>query len=185
MCDVRNDHDRWFKELITTFFEEFIHAFFHDVYEHLDFTHVTFLQQEVFTDIIKGNKGTVDLLVETKLKGEDALIVVHIESQSSYEKDFNDRMFVYFSRLYEKYRRPIVPIAVFSYDKIKEEKDHLNISFPFKNVLTFNYYTLQLKRKNWREFINKPNEAALALLGKMAMMITKKRKSNLSFYGFL
>ncbi len=85
MCDVSNDHDRWFRELTTTFFEEFILAFFPKVYEHLDFTHVTFLQQEVFTDIIKGNKGTVDLLVETKIKGEDALIVVHIESQSSWD----------------------------------------------------------------------------------------------------
>ncbi|WP_216831369.1 RpnC/YadD family protein [Alkalihalobacterium elongatum] len=69
-----------------------------NVYEHLDYQYV-------------------DLLVETKLKGKDTLIIIHIEPQSSYQKDFNDRMFIYFSQIYEKYRRPIVPIAVFSYEK--------------------------------------------------------------------
>jgi len=172
--DVRDDHDRWFKELITTFFEEFILAFFPDIYEHLDFQHITFLQQEVYTDILKGRKGTVDILAETKLKGEDALIIVHIEPQSTYKKNFNDRMFFYFSRLYEKFRSPIVPIAIFSYDKIKKENDSFNIHFPFKEVLSFNFFTLQLYKKNWRDYITQPNPVALALLGKWAIIRVKK-----------
>ena len=48
-----------------------------------------------------------------------------------------------------------------------------------QNVLTFNYYTLQLKRKNWRDFINKRNEAALALLGKMGYDDHEKAKIKL------
>ena len=179
------DHDRWFKELITTFFEEFILAFFPNVYEHLDFHHVTFLNQEVFTDVIKGRKGTVDLLVETKLKGNDTLIIIHIEPQSTYQKDFNDRMFIYFSRLYEKYRRPIVPIAIFSYDKVKTEKNSFIVHFPFKNVLTFQFFTLQLKQKNWRDFVKQPNPVALALLGKMGYEPDDKVKMKLEFLRML
>ena len=56
---------------------------------------------------------------------------------------------------------------------------HSNVSRKVQNVLTFNYYTLQLKRKNWREFINKRNEAALALLGKMGDDDHKKAKVQL------
>ncbi|UTW69540.1 hypothetical protein KHA80_22820 [Anaerobacillus sp. HL2] len=83
---VRKDHDRWFKELIETFFEEFILSlFFPQIYEHLDYQYLTFLNQEIFTDIIHGDKRTVDLLIQTKLRGDDALVIVHIEPQAQYK----------------------------------------------------------------------------------------------------
>lgn len=63
------DHDRLFKELITTFFEEFLLLFFPHVHEHIDFQHVSFLSEELFTDVTAGEKYRVDVLVETKLKG--------------------------------------------------------------------------------------------------------------------
>lgn len=50
------DHDRLFKELIQTFFKEFIDAFFPDLFPKIDFTTVKFLEQEVYTDILKGEK---------------------------------------------------------------------------------------------------------------------------------
>ncbi|KFZ42142.1 hypothetical protein CS060_13865 [Anoxybacillus flavithermus] len=39
--------------------------------------HVSFLSEELFTDVTAGEKYRVDVLVETKLKGEDGLIIVH------------------------------------------------------------------------------------------------------------
>ena len=99
------DHDRLFKELLSTFFEEFILLFFPDAHEHLDFHDLSFLQEELLSDVTAGEKYRIDLLVETKLKGEEGLIVIHVESQAYVQKEFNERMFVYFSRLYEKYRR--------------------------------------------------------------------------------
>ncbi|RXI96232.1 transposase [Anaerobacillus alkaliphilus] len=181
----RVDHDRLFKQLITTFFEEFVLAFFPDIYEHLDYNHMTFLHQEVFTDILKGRKGVVDILAETKLRGNDTIILVHIEPQSTYAHDFNDRMFFYFSRLYEKYRCPILPIAIFSYDDMKPETDFFHIHLPFKQVLSFHYFTVHLKRKNWRELINQPNPVALALLGKMGYDQDEKVKIKLEFLRML
>lgn len=41
------DHDRLFKELIQTFFEEFILLFFPNMYEHIDFRHLSFLSEEL------------------------------------------------------------------------------------------------------------------------------------------
>ena len=115
------DHDRLFKELLRTFFTEFMELFFPDVYEAIDFEHVNFLSEEVFTDIIIGEKRKVDVLIETKLHGEEAIIIVHFEAQAKYQEYFAERMFLYFSRLYEKHRKRIIPIAIFSYDEQKEE----------------------------------------------------------------
>lgn len=44
------DHDRLFKELVQTFFQEFMEAFFPQEYTAIDFNSVKFLSQEVFTD---------------------------------------------------------------------------------------------------------------------------------------
>lgn len=49
-------------ELIATFFEEFILPFLPHVYKLLDFQHLSFLNQEVYTDVLKGTKGMVDII---------------------------------------------------------------------------------------------------------------------------
>jgi len=69
------------------------------------------------------------------LKGEESLIIVHVEAQSYVQDNFNERMFIYFSQLFEKYRRKILPIAIFSYDAIRDETNTFQITFPFVNIL--------------------------------------------------
>ncbi|MCG3083203.1 Rpn family recombination-promoting nuclease/putative transposase, partial [Anoxybacillus sp. LAT27] len=161
------DHDRLFKELITTFFEEFLLLFFPHVHEHIDFQHVSFLSEELFTDVTAGEKYRVDVLVETKLKGEDSLIIVHIENQSYVQPSFPERMFIYFSRLFEKYRKRMLPIAVFSYDYLRNEPSSFTLQFPFFDVLQFRFLTVELRKQNWRDYIRHDNPIAAALLSKM------------------
>lgn len=159
-------HDQLYKELINTFFKEFLEAFFPDVHEHLDFQTIKPISEEVYTDILKGENRRLDIVVETKLRNTDVVIIVHIEPQSYVQKDFHERMFRYFSLLYNKYRKPIIPIAVFSY-KENWEKNRYTMEFPFFHVLTFHYLTLHLRKKNWRDYIRSDNPVAAALLSKM------------------
>ncbi|KJE28590.1 hypothetical protein LG52_2846 [Geobacillus kaustophilus] len=167
MSETRIDHDRLFKELLSTFFEEFVLLFFPRVYEHVDFHHLSFLSEEVLTDVTAGEKHRVDLLVETKLKGEDGLIIVHIEHQSYIQPTFSERMFIYFSRLFQKHRRRILPIAIFSYDATRGEPSSFTVEFPFLTVLDFRFLTIELRKLPWREYIRQDNPVAAALLSKM------------------
>jgi hypothetical protein len=48
----------------------------------IDLEQVTFLQQDVFTDLTAGDRHIVDILVETRLKEKEGLILVHIEPQA-------------------------------------------------------------------------------------------------------
>jgi predicted transposase/invertase (TIGR01784 family) len=161
------DHDRLFKELIQAFFEEFILLFFPEMYEYIDFQHLSFLFEELFTDVTAWEKYRVDLLVETKLKGEDGLIIVHIENQSYVQPSFPERMFIYFSCLFEKYRTNVVPIAVFSYDTIRDEPSSFTLQLPFGNILHFRFFTVELRKQNWRNYIRTDNPIAATLLSKM------------------
>jgi len=179
------DHDRLFKELLQTFFSEFMRLFFPEAYQFIDFKYLKFLQQEIYTDVTAGEKRVVDILVETRLKQEPGLILVHVEPQAYPQKDFNERMFIYFSRLYEKYRRRILPVAVFSYDQVRDETDRFELQLPFIEILRFKYYKLELKKLNWRDYITSDNPVAAAMLSKMGFSQEERVKLKLEFMRML
>jgi len=160
-------HDQLFKELIHIFFEEFLEAFFPEVHHHIDFNSIKPLSEEVFTDLFEGESRKADIVIETKLKNMDTIIIIHVEPQSYGQQNFHERMYLYYSLLYNKYRKPILPIAIFSYDEIRTEKNEFKIQFPFFHVLTFNFLMLELKKTNWRNYIQTNNPVAAALLSKM------------------
>jgi hypothetical protein len=86
------DHDGLFKELLHQCFEMFITLFFPQHATQLDFSDVTFLQQEVFTDFPKGEHRFIDTLAEMRtLRGE--LILVHVEFQSKKKQNFPSKLF--------------------------------------------------------------------------------------------
>ena len=162
------DHDRLFKELLSTFFIEFIELFFPDVLNYLESDSVTFLDKEVFTDVTAGERYEADLLVQAQFQGQFSYFLIHVENQSYNQANFNKRMFRYFSRLHEKYDLPIYPVVVLSYARPqKEAESSYQLEFPDFQVLEFNYRVVQLNQLNWRDFLNQRNPIASALMTKM------------------
>jgi len=164
------DHDRLFKELLSNFFPEFLELFFPDVTAYLERDSLTFLPQEVFTDVTAGNRKIADLVVQAEFSNRPSLFIIHLEHQSSSEADFNKRMFHYFARLHEKYDLPVYPIVLFSFDTPQRpEPDSYQVLFPSWTVLEFNYRVIQLNRLQWQNFVNQRNPVASALMSKMRM----------------
>jgi len=164
------DHDRLFKELLSTFFPEFVALFLPDVATYLEPNSLIFLNQEIFVDVTSGEKYEADLVVQGKFRDRESLFIIHLEHQSYSEADFNQRMFRYFARLHEKYALPIYPVVLFSFDApYRPETTSYRIEFPGWQVLEFNYRVIQLNRLNWQDFANQPNPIASALMSKMRM----------------
>ncbi|WP_009630149.1 DUF4351 domain-containing protein [Synechocystis sp. PCC 7509] len=162
------DHDRLFKELLTTFFREFLELFVPEIANTIDFSSIRFLPQEYFGDLTAGEDKIIDLLVEVKQAGEDIGFLVHVEAQSYSQADFARRMFFYFARLYQKYVQKIYPIVVFSFDEpLRPEPESHSVNFPGLKVLEFNFAAIQLNRLSWRDFLNQQNPVAAALMAKM------------------
>ncbi len=151
----------------------------------MDWGNIKFLQQEMFTDVTRGDKHLVDILVETRLKGEPGIVLVHVENQAQTQADFAERMFIYFSRLYQEHRCRILPIAVFSYPEIREEADRFKLEFPFMNVLDFHFLKLELRKHNWRDYIRSNNPVAAALLSKMKYQEKERVQVKLEFLRML
>ncbi len=171
------DHDRLFKELLSTFFIEFIELFFPEVMTYLEPDSITFLDKEVFTDVTAGERYEADLLVQARFQNRSSYFLIHIENQSYNQANFNKRMFRYFARLHEKYDLPIYPVVIFSYEQpLKAAESSYQLEFPNFKVLKFNYRVLQLNRLNWRDFLNQRNPVAFALMAKMQIATEDRPK---------
>ncbi|WP_256871696.1 Rpn family recombination-promoting nuclease/putative transposase [Nostoc sp. TCL26-01] len=96
------DHDRLFKELISTFFVEFLDLFLPQVASQIDRDSIQFLPQEVLTDVTSGEKKEIDLLAQVRYQQQETYFLIHVENQSYTQTILAKRMFKYFARLHEK-----------------------------------------------------------------------------------
>lgn len=96
------DRDRLAKELLTTFFIEFLELFFTELLQYLDRDSIEFLDKEVLTDVTEGECRKLDLLVKARFQGQSLFFLIHVENQAQPQAEFARRMFTYFARLHDK-----------------------------------------------------------------------------------
>jgi hypothetical protein len=141
------DHDRLFKELLTTFFVEFLELFLPELRAYLDADSIEFLDKELFTDVTAGTKLLTDIVVKARFRDSSACFLIHVEDQAEPEAEFDKRMFRYFARLYEKYDLPVYPIALFTFDEPqRQEQNTHTVLFPDFTPLRFEFRAIQLSR---------------------------------------
>jgi hypothetical protein len=110
------DFDTPWKDVIETYFEEFVCFFFPQAYEEIDWSQgFEFLDkelQQVARDAELG-KRLVDKLVKIYRRGgEETWVLIHLEIQSQHETNFAERMFVYNYRIYDRYSKSVASLAV-------------------------------------------------------------------------
>jgi hypothetical protein len=169
------DHDQLFKQLISTFFLEFLDLFVPELAVNIDRDNLEFLPQEYFTDLIEGDRRAMDLVVRINLRRRPnepevgkVWAIIDCEHQSSSEANFQRRMFFYFAQLHRQYLEPVYPIAIFSFDEPKrQEQNKYRVRLPGLDILEFNFLRIQLNQLNWRDFLKQKNPVAAALMSKM------------------
>ncbi len=169
------DHDQLFKQLLTTFFLEFLELFVPEFFAAIDPSSLEILPLEYFTDIDAGERKAMDVIVRINLLGRPnapassrVSVVVNCEHQSTSRANFHRRMFFYFAQLHRKYLQPVYPIALFSFDEpFRPERDSYQVRVPGFEVMDFNFLSIQLNRLDWKDFLTHSNPVAAALMAKM------------------
>jgi len=122
--------DQLWKGAIEDLFEDFMHFFYPDYVDEIDFSKpVEFLDKELQQIYPEANTESInrraDMLVRVYLKnGAEKWLLVHIEVQGYKDEDFALRMFVYYYRIYDKYAKEITGIAVLTDDNRKFRPQH-------------------------------------------------------------
>lgn len=174
-------HDQLFKHLIETFFAQFIEGFFADIYENIDFSSLIFLSEEIVATVHDKDERRLDIVAEVFDKSSNSSVIVHVESQSYYQSDFNKRMYHYSSQLHRKFDKPVIPIAVFSYDE-SWNKDEYTVNAVRQQLIYMNYFTVHLRSLPWRDYINVENPVVAAFLSQMNYREDEKVEVTVEFF---
>ncbi|MCI5196408.1 MAG: cytosolic protein [Candidatus Electrothrix sp. AW5] len=112
----RQDFDSPWKEILECYFQEFITFFFPEIAEETDWERgYLFLDkefQQVTRDAELGRRYADKLVRLWRKNGDEAWVLVHVEVQGQEERSFEERMFVYNYRIFDRFRRPVVSLAV-------------------------------------------------------------------------
>jgi hypothetical protein len=110
------DFDSPWKEALERYFPQFMAFFFPHAHADIDWARgYEFLDkelQQVVRDAELGRRLVDKLARVWGHDGEEDLVLIHIEVQGQSEVEFAERMFVYNYRLYDRYRRAVVSLAV-------------------------------------------------------------------------
>lgn len=182
------DRDRLFKELLKTFFLEFVDLFYPKVAIAIDPKSIRFLAEEIPEDKQPLDQidpespritapddpllSPSDVLVQVKMRGQDVCVWVHLvncaEDHIPSNIRLDRRVFHIFAHLDAKYNRPIYPIVLLGAESTQPiETNSYRVDFIDRRVLDFNFVAIQLYRLNWRDFLQRRNPVAAALMPTM------------------
>jgi len=110
------DFDSPWKEILEVYFEPFMALFFSEAHQRIDWKRGhEFLEKELqqITRDAEMGRRTVDKLVKVwLLDGQQTWILVHIEVQAQVDTDFEERMFVYHYRIFDRFHRRAASLAI-------------------------------------------------------------------------
>ena len=150
--------DSFWKEVLEKLFKEFLQFFFPKIHRDIDFGKgYQFLDKEFQQISRKANKGKkiVDKLVKVYLKnGREKWLLIHIEIQGQKDVSFAERMFTYYYRIFDKYKRDVVSLALLTdtnrlyrpQEYTREFKDwefSLRFKFPLVKIIDYINYEFE------------------------------------------
>ena len=121
MTEQRADYDNPWKEALSLYFQPFMAFFFPQIHANIDWSRdYEFLDKE-FQQIVRdaeiGRREADKLVKVWQPDGEETWLLIHIEIQSQVQSVFAERMYVYNNRIFDRYRRKVVSLAVLADDQ--------------------------------------------------------------------
>lgn len=163
------DHDQHFKRLLQACFGDLLRIVVPEIARRLQLEGATFLQQEQFTDVPRGEHRRLDLVAQvTTLDGDPECILVHVEVEAKARRSMGRRLFRYAMQLYLRHGRPIVPLVLYLRGGRAGVTEQTEIIEAFgKDLMTLRYFAFGLSRSQAADYLARPEPLAWALAALM------------------
>ncbi|BAU15724.1 hypothetical protein LEP3755_62890 (plasmid) [Leptolyngbya sp. NIES-3755] len=110
------NYDASWKEALERYFEQFLAFFFPQIHAEVDWQRgCEFLDsefQQMMRDAEVGKRFVDKLAKVWRCDGEEVYVLIHVEVQSQYDADFSKRMYIYSYRIFDRYGRDVVSLAI-------------------------------------------------------------------------
>ena len=146
------DMDGGWKQMIEDYLEEFFRFFFPHVHASINFqAGYKFLDKElakVMVDTETGDRRADKLIQVQWIDDAVQWILLHVEVQAQRDADFAQRMYVYNYRIWDRYQKPVISLALlvdasatFRPDRFRQGMAGCQLDFRFPVVKLLDYKT--------------------------------------------
>jgi hypothetical protein len=161
--------DSVWKEVLEAYLEEFMEFFFPDIHRDIEWPRgYEFMDKELEPLVRDGplRERRVDKLVKVFLRdGSEAWILIHIEVQGYYEKDFAERVHICNHRIHERYKQEVVSLAVLTDDRPSWRPSSFRVErWGFAHILRFPMVKVLDYRDKRADLETNPNPFALVVM---------------------
>lgn len=150
MNQLQADYDSPWKDALELYLEDFLIFFFPNVYQLIDWQKPPVPLDKELQQVVReaeSGKGFTDKLFQVWLvDGVEVWVLVHIEVQSQVDSEFSQRMYRYNYRLFDRYNRPVLSLAVLGDKRVNwrpssygYELGGCQVSFEFPIVKLLDY----------------------------------------------
>lgn len=179
MTTPASDFDSPWKEALEEYLKEFFALLLPHIHDDIDWSRpYAFLDKELQQAVREAETGrrVVDKLVQVWLRsGAGIWVLIHIEVQSQQESGFAERMFVYFYRLYDRFKRQVVSIAVLADERARWRPRQFKLAlWGCSNQFTFPIVKLLDYRKRQQELEASANPFSIVVLAHLAAQRTRR-----------
>jgi hypothetical protein len=183
MSETRFDFDSPWKIALEQYFEPFMAFFFPQAHADIDWDRgYEFCDkelQQVVRDAELGRRWVDKLVKLYRRDGEETWILVHIEIQSQEESLFPRRMFVYNYRLFDRYKRVVVSLAILGDERSTWRPDRFGyqlwgcqVGFQFPIVKLLDY------KQQWEMLETSDNPFATVVMAHLKAQETRYDESD-------
>ncbi len=169
--------DELWKRVIEKLFPDFVAFFLPDLLPLVDFSKpYSFLDKELdklfpeSSSKSKRGRRHVDKLAKVCLKdGQEQWVLIHAEIQGYYDQAFEERMFTYFYRIFDKHKQKTAVIAVFADDRKDWKPQTFNYQF-LQTRLCYEYPIYKILEQNEAALHASDNPFALVVLAALYVL---------------
>ena len=174
----QSNYDSPWKEAMDIYFEPFVEFFFPQAYSEINWSRnyesLDTELQEIIRDAETGRRLADKLVKVWRLSGQEALVLVHIEVQSQVQSDFAKRMYVYNHRLFDKYDREVISLAVLGDDQATWRPTSYGYSrWGFESRLQFPVVKLLDYQTQWSTLEQSANPFAVIVMAHLRTVATQ------------
>ena len=173
------EKDSAWKEATEAYFPDFLNFFFPDIARAIDFKKgYEFLNKELerIVQDAEIGKRLADILVKVYLEdGSEKWLLIHIEVQGYFEKEFAKRMFIYNYRIFDKYNKDVVSLAILADPLPHFRPDRYEVSYwEFEHKFRFPVVKILDYKEKWAELEKSKNPFAIIVMAHLREMETKQ-----------
>ncbi len=182
MSEPQTEFDSPWKDVIERYFQDFILFFCPQAFGEIEWSRgFEFLDKELQQVVRDAEFGLrlVDKLAKIfRTDGDEAWVLIHIEVQSQEETNFAQRMFVYYYRIYDRYKRSVASIAVLGDERsswrpnqFRDELWGCEVLFKFPVVKLLDY------QQQWSALEVSSNPFAIVVMAHLKAQETRDDRS--------